>query len=1830
LENFTINLFGKKLVIAHGKKCLYRGDIVNYIRNVYLVKVPFVVLCNGQTNFDCIQPSDVIDVEICLIGGGRKKVVHHDENCGPCYICKEKSNRYCHLANRTDNLEFVNFVENMYPGIEKSSCICRKCERRFEREIDNEEAASDMKKARTICSVGDYLMVSSCDGDLVGSHFNLAQVSSCIEYDENVITDLPQVEDVWLCRKHYNVVYETINLLRKNCTSCNELLLKRMYNDVGSIYSPLVHASDTSIYEVISVIGKQIFNQNIDISADSCFCKKCYYELKSALLSDQYVYSYPVIHMNILKGIIEDANTTLCNNESRKNEEYAFCHCVSTLGDVFLTNNVMSLRYLHNMYCLKLNELSIVCKVPNQKSFLLRIKEAFRNGIEILNDSRNELKILHWRGNETVTSLINYAKDLNVHIDVLKDKVDGMTKRLSLDKSDDNVLESALLVLRDLIAGDSKKLIDLIEKQGIDLQTISFKDFVTDNFSVSLWNFLCLLCMNKKSFTVYNRGQTKWTDFILHDSINNKQFMSTFSLLSICLYRFSNGVCNQPLPIIIADVIDKYTKSSSNCMQIFNMLGLTVSKDTLARFQIRIAEEHIKNAPFNDISRDSFCYASLDNLDFLSRNASVKASVQGRGLNTTTYLAGQPHPVEPQCKHPVGLPPAASSTKEHKPRKKRLNEVDCAVHLPPVSEQELTGAPIPTDKSVTCSDFNITEEESLSFENLSQEIFCYTLMKCSSKVKEEIDGVFPVLKVFLARKSDISAVKSSNSYIGILNECCDNIDTVQNVLQILHHKMEVGKTMQHLVVCGDGKTYAYLQKLKSDSPDEYSYMLPFLGDWHILKNFAMALFKIYGSAGLFELVSLLHKGRTENSVLNCSDFDKTFAFLMQTWEAMYRLEVEMYLAYQEKGSSEFNQDEFLCRIFDTMSDHLHVHKTFDEYLQSFELVWDMTNDMYGGFMSFLSDMSTKSDTFSFWYKFVHVDCLAYIVLYLAGRSANWNLRLFALKKMMPLFHLVKSTYYYKLIPQHIHDLLLFPPNVTEQLKKGAFVTNLSGKPWSSIFLDENHETTINKDVKQVVSSLSSLSINGKLHYLPYRAKLQKQFSENIQAQTKPTISRDSVAHAKWHEKNTVAYYKKLKCSLFSIDLENPVKSLQHLFSGEVASRVISESLGSLAEVGNERLNSYIKACITKEVPLLDKCKKPYTFTAIKNFGHVVKKSKNEKSVERFYKSSNDYNCRLIQWCSEQRVAPPSDIRQFIQNPMAIADPNGMPVQKHKSDTMKYYRSNFPASFSSSIAHLKPETLIIDAMVIIHKNQPLPTHDTFCQYGDHLFKKYVINKLRLSSFVEIHLCFDQQSIDSTYPKSIERNRRDSSVPVSKTFTEITSNTYISKTQNWQTFLSSRENKKMLVEFLGVHFIKKAELLLNHQEVLVVSGGYTDSVHNAHGVLTTTGMDGQKQKVSGPLPNFFNNHKEGDCLVWLHALRCYRGMAPIVIYSIDTDIPHIGMPLLDKCKDRKVFIQTKEGDSSSEYLDLNKLITSIHSMTDFRHYPPRVIGKEIQVLFVLSGCDYVSFFQNCSKLNFLKAYINNIHFVSFKEDYTGSLSQTNAEDWMDGQLAFFRLLACVYFKKCASSFRMSMSLKHTPSPEEVLQNITEANPDKTELEVTSLWLDQIRQAVMKEPGCESEEKWMPSFDSLQLHWKRCCYVMQMWQQADQNIITYPDVEKWGWSLVDDKLFVVWDSDQNLQNVDRYRKLWTSGCKCKSIGHPCSNKICGCKKALKTCGPACKCSHLCCNKPVDPSIEALMQETEISPNCSPVELQVIACDHVTDEEVSNQDTDSSSDEA
>ena len=122
-----------------------------------------------------------------------------------------------------------------------------------------------------------------------------------------------------------------------------------------------------------------------------------------------------------------------------------------------------------------------------------------------------------------------------------------------------------------------------------------------------------------------------------------------------------------------------------------------------------------------------------------------------------------------------------------------------------------------------------------------------------------------------------------------------------------------------------------------------------------------------------------------------------------------------------------NEDPNVSAIFKLM-----VHLCKDEEKLSSE------------FHRYLSDLSTQDDTCKLWGKFVLEDCLPYIGLYFAMRSGNWNLRMYSIKGMAPLFSAYDRITYQRLNPRHIAELLRASPELLSCLQNEGFVVSLSG------------------------------------------------------------------------------------------------------------------------------------------------------------------------------------------------------------------------------------------------------------------------------------------------------------------------------------------------------------------------------------------------------------------------------------------------------------------------------------------------------------------------------------------------------------------------------------------------------------------------------------------------------------------------------------------------------------------------------------------------------------------------------------------------------------------
>jgi len=222
---------------------------------------------------------------------------------------------------------------------------------------------------------------------------------------------------------------------------------------------------------------------------------------------------------------------------------------------------------------------------------------------------------------------------------------------------------------------------------------------------------------------------------------------------------------------------------------------------------------------------------------------------------------------------------------------------------------------------------------------------------------------------------------------------------------------------------------------------------------------------------------------------------------------------------------------------------------------------------------------------------------------------------------------------------------------------------------------------------------------------------------------------------------------------------------------------------------------------------------------------------------------------------------------------------------------------------------------------------------------------------------------------------------------------------------------------------------------------------------------------------------------------------------------------------------------------------------------------------------------------------------------------------------GFYSFLRLVGCEYFRSVASKFNYQIQSARA----NLLFNIALVEAAMDNKKAHLIWLDKIRSAVSLQS--ENEDHYLPSTDALEYHWKRVCWVAQVWQSACINHIDFPKVEDYGWTLSNGILSVVWDSEDNFQRCEKLVRFWTRGCQCRK---GCVRN-CGCRRIKKSCGPGCLCIGSCKNAPSNPSINNLV--LALGNDSGQDSLSVIGPidpdfhDHLTDDESDIEEGDLSS---
>ena len=416
-------------------------------------------------------------------------------------------------------------------------------------------------------------------------------------------------------------------------------------------------------------------------------------------------------------------------------------------------------------------------------------------------------------------------------------------------------------------------------------------------------------------------------------------------------------------------------------------------------------------------------------------------------------------------------------------------------------------------------------------------------------------------------------------------------------------------------------------------------------------------------------------------------------------------------------------------------------------------------------------------------------------------------------------------------------------------------------------------------------------------------------------------------------------------------------------------------------------------------------------------------------------------------------------QQYLELPRAIADGGGLPNKGTKSTARDFLEARYTTITTPSLPlGWNPECVLFDAIFWLHMK---------------LFH-YIQRGTK-----EIHLVFDTPMGFNNHPKSIEHKywyNLDSSCPFED---QIKPSDSMKCPKDWNLLMQCQQCKHNLASYIGQKLLQMSPEYLKFNQKVYAAGCEIEGSSERTMYTTCTAMLEPESRLRCNAP-------KADTRLWLHATYCYGKNTLIV--SADTDVVFIGLPT--HFPNNTVIIKTNATGKPSKYLYMDKLQDAILRDPDLATIPTSNRAKVLQAVYVLSECDFVSFFTGFGKVAFFKCLLMHSDFIVGQQLLPGDLNENSASE--SGLQAFVRLIGCLYFTEHRRAFGNSTT------PASLFHQLQ--SPENDSAIQHAEWLDAIRNEVW--PRIYFENKLISSLEALRRHYHRAMWVINYWRQAAMN--------------------------------------------------------------------------------------------------------------------------------
>lgn len=553
----------------------------------------------------------------------------------------------------------------------------------------------------------------------------------------------------------------------------------------------------------------------------------------------------------------------------------------------------------------------------------------------------------------------------------------------------------------------------------------------------------------------------------------------------------------------------------------------------------------------------------------------------------------------------------------------------------------------------------------------------------------------------------------------------------------------------------------------------------------------------------------------------------------------------------------------------------------------------------------------------------------------AERAGIWNLHIQATEEMLPYIVSAGHNKYTACLPHYLAAMKELPTPVKSEFEKGNFTVRQRLGKFNGVWSDMALEQTYNKDAKtKLLHGISQRpeTITKYLRALPALTAISEKTLEMA------NLTQDSQRPEATTAERNLRLVQNIK-AVIKEKITNPfILSGNLLMNISTGQTTQSLELVDAKKKGLDALERAEQANADKVTPV-----------KLKTFVEKTKKKPTLDQTKELYKEERSVVRSL---CFAENLSEEEKIDQFshewTQYPSSIfkpdaLHPNGFSMRKgNKCDYLAMLKTEMSDEWreQKEMDESDEKTVyFIDLMAFIQRYQDMGS-STFLELSNKYLKK--ILRTQPKGCYTVHVVGDRYNFSKeTSLKMEERLRRESMSVRGKTFLPQDN----LKIPNWKSFISNRENKHHLQEYLCNTWLKNCEHI--PAGFSLVLGGMESGpakMLSHFGVMSTEQLSCEE-------------HEEADTRIFAHLAYSVeeQGCRRAVISATDTDIVMLSIYHGPKI-DGLIELWIQKFDTFIPCHWIAQFISSKYSTHT---------SSSLLFTYSLTGCDSVSYIFNCGK-------------------------------------------------------------------------------------------------------------------------------------------------------------------------------------------------------------------------------------------------------------------------